>query len=497
MSDAVVPTAEDAAMFEEVRAAWNRGEAAAVLPKLGQILPRSGDYRLWHIHGMILRQLNRHLEALVSLKRSVALAPEAANPAHEFAQTLNEAGLPSVDAYTRALRLAPGTPEMLLGLTAALIAERRIEDAVAGLERAVSVKPQWAEGHAALARLRWMQGERQGFTRSYDEALACMPANLDLRRDQIVALVHAEHWTEAFRAIAAGRAAVGPHMIFDANEAAVCAELGDLERADALFAQLAHVRDGPIQVRRVRHYLRSRRPVEASRAIDPWLESPQAFLFWPYASIAWRMTDDPRWEWLEDDPRLVGVYDLADRLPPLTELADTLRQLHTVRGEPLEQSVRGGTQTDGNLFRHIDPLLVRLRDAVREAVADHVAQLPPMDPRHPLLGQPRDRPIRFAGSWSVRLSGGGYHANHVHPDGWISSALYIVLPPDLGDAEAGFLVLGQPQAQLGLDLAPTRVVEPKPGRLALFPSWMWHGTRPFGEGERMTVAFDVAVPRAH
>jgi len=36
------------------------------------------------------------------------------------------------------------------------------------------------------------------------------------------------------------------------------------------------------------------------------------------------------------------------------------------------------------------------------------------------------------------------------------------------------------------------VVEPKPCRLALFPSWMWHGTRPFGEGERMTVAFDVA-----
>jgi hypothetical protein len=23
---------------------------------------------------------------------------------------------------------------------------------------------------------------------------------------------------------------------------------------------------------------------------------------------------------------------------------------------------------------------------------------------------------------------------------------------------------------------------------------MWHGTRPFGEGERITVAFDVAVP---
>ena len=108
---------------------------------------------------------------------------------------------------------------------------------------------------------------------------------------------------------------------------------------------------------------------------------------------------------------------------------------------------------------------------------------------------PRDRPIRFAGSWSVWLTSGGYHTNHVHPDGWISSALYIVLPSDLGEAEAGFLALGQPQEQLKLDLPPTRTIAPKPGRLALFPSWMWHGTRAFGDGERMTVAFDVAMPR--
>jgi hypothetical protein len=38
------------------------------------------------------------------------------------------------------------------------------------------------------------------------------------------------------------------------------------------------------------------------------------------------------------------------------------------------------------------------------------------------------------------------------------------------------------------------MVEPKPGRLALFPSTMWHGTRKFPAGERMTVAFDVAMP---
>jgi len=205
------------------------------------------------------------------------------------------------------------------------------------------------------------------------------------------------------------------------------------------------------------------------------------------------MTGDPRGEWLEGDPRFVGVYDIADRLPPLGELADALRRLHIMRGEHLDQSVRGGTQTDGNLFHRTDPIIARVREAICETIAEHVAHLPVADENHPLLSPRRDS-IRFSGAWSVRLSGGGHHANHVHPYGWISSALYIVLPPDMGEAEAGFLTLGEPQAQLKLDLPPSRVVEPKPGRLVLFPSWMWHGTRPFGAGERLTIAFDVAIP---
>ena len=97
-------------------------------------------------------------------------------------------------------------------------------------------------------------------------------------------------------------------------------------------------------------------------------------IFWPYASIAWRLTGDPRWEWLEGDERFVGVYDIADRLPPLDTLAATLRSLHKARGQPLDQSVRGGTQTDGNLFFHIDPVIVALREGLRDVVAEHARE---------------------------------------------------------------------------------------------------------------------------
>jgi hypothetical protein len=73
--------------------------------------------------------------------------------------------------------------------------------------------------------------------------------------------------------------------------------------------------------------------------------------------------------------------------------------------------------------------------------------------------------------------------------------LYIATPgdEDRGDGEAGWLALGQ-ASELGIDMPPIRRVEPKPGRLVLFPSTMWHGTRAFGAGERLSVAFDVRRP---
>jgi hypothetical protein len=39
-------------------------------------------------------------------------------------------------------------------------------------------------------------------------------------------------------------------------------------------------------------------------------------------------------------------------------------------------------------------------------------------------------------------------------------------------------------------------VEPRPGRLVLFPSTLWHSTEPFAAGERLVVSFDVSLPRA-
>lgn len=492
----VPPLLSEQAAYAEAVAALEKGEPEAGLRHLQPFIAENpGNYRFWHLLGLLLRALDRREEALPALQKAVQLGPDAAKPARALALTLYEAGLPSAQAYGRALRLNPEDPELVAGLTSACVADGQPDAAITGLEGVLSRSPQWVDGQVLLAKLRWAQGERESFARGFEAAVDSAPQNLDLWREWLIAVLHADHFDEGMRIIAKGRAAIGDHAIFAINEAMIHAERGETERGDALLAPLLELNEAPVQVRIVRHYLRSGRPDAADRVIAAWIERPEAFMFWPYASIAWRMLGDARWDWLEGDDRFVGVYDIADRLPPLDQLAETLRKLHTLGGQPLEQSLRGGTQTDGDIFMHIDPVLVRLREAIRQTVAEHVAQLPPPDPKHPLLGPPRE-PIQFSGAWSVRLKSGGFHANHVHPRGWISSALYVVLPPNVGKDEAGILTIGESEAPtLQLGSTPFRTVEPKPGRLALFPSYSWHGTRPFGEGERLTVAFDVAVPR--
>jgi tetratricopeptide (TPR) repeat protein len=217
---------------------------------------------------------------------------------------------------------------------------------------------------------------------------------------------------------------------------------------------------------------------------------------WSILSLAWRVLGDEREQWLCDYDRLVMTVDVA---PPDGSLspteyaavvAEALARRHKTLAAPGNQSLRHGTQTSGALFDDPDPVIQQFREAVSIAAAEAVKTLPD-DPDHPFLSRKASR-FRFSGSWSVKLQpGGGHHVPHFHSEGWMSSAYYAALPATLGGPEqAGWIEFGRPPAMYALDLGPRRVVEPAEGRLVLFPSYMWHGTVPFGAGERLTAAFD-------
>ena len=217
------------------------------------------------------------------------------------------------------------------------------------------------------------------------------------------------------------------------------------------------------------------------------------------------MLGDEREFWLCNYERDIALLDVTHAVAEsggenfIAELQSTLDQLHKAHTEPVLQSLRKGSQTPGRLFGRPDPVIGVAQQALQQAIEAWLLTLPE-DADHPFLRR-RAKRIRFTGSWSVKLRSSGNHVNHIHPQGWISSAYYVALPPSVVAADSaqdlsGHIQFGQPPVELGLNLPPRRVIKPEVGKLALFPSYMWHGTVPFEDDHpRMTIAFDM-TPRA-
>ena len=161
MTDARSQAVDPARALDRAIEALNRGDSDLPLEDVDRALAIAPhDYRLWHIKGLIHREQEQRELAIPALRRAVELAPNEPLVAHGYARTLLEAGLPSVEAFARALKLAPGNTDVVTGLAAALAGEGRITDAIAGLETVVRHSPLWTDGHVLLASMRWTNGDQ-------------------------------------------------------------------------------------------------------------------------------------------------------------------------------------------------------------------------------------------------------------------------------------------------------------------------------------------------
>jgi hypothetical protein len=176
-------------------------------------------------------------------------------------------------------------------------------------------------------------------------------------------------------------------------------------------------------------------------------------------------------------------------------LMEVLAERQQLAMHPLDQSLRFGAQTPRSLLADPHPLIRQFLGTLSAPIADYLARLP-KDSAHPLLCR-NVGGARLFGCWSIRLHRGGYHLNHVHPAGWLSSAYYVHAPADTEDAVArsGWIKFGEPRYPTP-GVTAERAVQPRSGLLVLFPSYMWHGTMPITTEEpRVTIGTDI-VPAA-
>lgn len=450
----------------------------------------------------VLKAAGRPREALAANQAAVSRFPGSGVSWHNLASTLGDLGQAqeAEAAARKAIGLGLAAPETRLVLARALQAQQQFDDAEQAFVAAIDARPEYEEAHKELAQLIWMRtGDRRAALARLERAIAALPAHPGLRF--VLAIAH-EFTGEPEAARATVEAALAqsprdPRLLGLAVE--VCCELDDPSAALRWARATSSLGVRGANALTARALLAAGDAEGARQAAEAAVaETPDNQLALALQATSWRMTGDKRYAAMHDYDRLVGVYDLFDETKAadredLEALRAALHRLHGFTVHPFSQSVRGGGQAalrlDGAHEAPIERLLARFRATLQQ----HIEHLGSGDT---VFDRRNNGSAELAGAWSVRLETAGHHTNHVHPMGWISSAFYVSTPDETQDAETkpGWIKFGEPGIRTKPSLAPQRYVQPRPGRLVLFPSYMWHGTVPFASNQqRLTVAFD-AVP---
>jgi tetratricopeptide (TPR) repeat protein len=372
---------------------------------------------------------------------------------------------------------------------------QRFEDAKAAYRERLEREPINAMVHQAYNELLYRLGEEDEFLSSYDRA----PRTKELMLSKAAFFLSADRHDEAERCY---RETIARYS--DSREA--CLGVGLALVKSGRYAEAVDVLENLLMRFPESAEILCNLAGALSQAGDPEKANAMALRALDVEPVnqfalamlgtSWRLMGDTRDEHLNGYDEFIHVFDLdppdgySDMASFNMELGQYLATLHPPVREFLRQSLRGGTQTRDNLFGAGHVLVDKLKTRIDGAVARYIDALD-RDDHHPFLSR-KASGFAFSGSWSSRLRDCGFHINHLHPGGWISSCYYVEVPGAVRDdvERQGWIKFGEPSFDVRLPVR--RAVQPVVGRLVLFPSFMWHGTVPFHDSHaRTTVAFDV------
>lgn len=411
-------------------------------------------------------------QARKAYRQALKMRPDTPEILQRFARLELDSNNPkgAVAPLRRLVALHPSELNLPLQLAAALEDCGQAGEAETVLRKLVADHPEFPAGHNNLGNLLQI-------TRQYDEALACYRRALDLEPGIAAIWVNAGNMLEeldrpgealepyahalelepryAQALYFSGRA----RSTLDQPDAAIT----DIDKCLALDPadQKALALKGVLLSQLGRHE-EERALFDYDRFIRTFRPDPPA----GYASI--------------------DEFNAA--------LVKHIKRRAVLEYNPERASTRGGWHSR-NLLTGSEDIVAALRSMLRGVFETYVSELP-SDPAHPFLGR-KYAGVRLIAQAQI-LENQGYLRSHIHPGGWVSSAYYLSIPDAIssGEDDPGWLEFGVPTGEIRTKAnLETRRVKPEPGMAVLFPSYFFHGTRPFeSKAPRVSMGVDL-IPR--
>lgn len=138
---------------------------------------------------------------------------------------------------------------------------------------------------------------------------------------------------------------------------------------------------------------------------------------------------------------------------------------------------------------HKDPDFALLAFSVRD-VAKHISQE---------LGYAPTVNLDIEMMWAIINGPGAFNRAHIHPGSLWSGVYYVKADEGSGkieftDPRTANLMRQPTYAKRPADCDPAKSFVPEPGRMLVFPSWLYHSVHPnLTDGDRVIVSFNLSL----
>lgn len=450
---------------------------------------------LHHVLSLALDQQQQYPEAIVSYQQALKLQPNMPDLWFNLAIAQTNVGqlADAEQSYHQAIQLQPQFFEAHGNLGTLLQRQGKLSEAIASYRKGLSINPQDARGYFNLGTALRDKGLLNDAVESYQQAIAFFPNYTDAYNNLGETLRDRGHMDDAVKHYQMALSLNPEHRGANYNmgeflylakqydEAVPFFERSQLddwqpramyclykaERFDEFKSRLDYV------VATTKHTAPFMATLSTHYAINFGVEDPYNFCKNGFDYVYQN-----------------SIRELSEPESPL------LKQLlidieNTNIAERVQGMLINGKQSAGNLFKRPEASFRRLGELVKqefihykERFADADCELIKSFPKH----------LEFTSSWYVKMRRGGYVDKHIHEVGWISGAVYLVLPQQRQDPSEGCFEYGThgdhyPQKHSNF---PSGIVSPKVGDIVLFPSSLFHRTIPFNSNEqRICIAFDL------
>jgi tetratricopeptide (TPR) repeat protein len=440
--------------------------------------------------GIILQQLGRLDESEKSLRQAIKLKPDYAEAHSNLGIILQQLGRldESEKSLRQAIKLKPDYAKAHSNLGNTLKKLGRLKESEASLRQAIALKPDYAEAHNNLGDIMNELGRLKESEASLRQAIALKPDKFADAYDQLGVILQKKGEFEEAEVCYKKCMSLEPNKIPKTlSKGSIFFKQGHFEQALIAFKNYddriskAQILETLYALGRIDDIYER---IEARADLDDQNLRVAAFA----AFLADREKKDTAHRFCNNPIEFIHFANISSHIKEsecfISSLIDELRHVKT--GWEIN-TTKKGFQASVNVFAHPLEKMGILKSIIIDEIYTYYSKFKNKSCSY-IKKWPSE--INIDG-WHVVLKQQGHQTRHIHPNGWLSGVIYLMVVPSLGKDEG--TIEFTLDSQNYLDASSSRKkYQPRLGDIVFFPSSLHHRTLPFStDMDRICISFDL------